>query len=96
VYRVPGGGSTLVWGGFGGGIPRERASKGESAALEGVSEAEESAEKVPAKTKSVPQRLKPPCEQSTFGTAEAVPLSKADFFSRPLKLLHLLNFSLYG
>jgi hypothetical protein len=31
--------------------------------------------------KCVPQRLKPRCEQSTFGTAEAVPLSKTDFFN---------------
>jgi outer membrane lipoprotein carrier protein len=37
--------------------------------------AKESAEK------SVPQRLKPHYEQSTCGTAEAVPLSKTDFFS---------------
>jgi hypothetical protein len=42
---------------------------------------EEDAEKVPRAIKSVPQRLKPRCEQSTFGTAEAVPLSKTDFFS---------------
>jgi hypothetical protein len=34
-----------------------------------------------AKIKNVPQRLKPRREQSTFGTAEAVPLSKTDFFS---------------
>jgi hypothetical protein len=31
--------------------------------------------------KSVPQRLKPRCEQSRCGTAKAVPLSKTDFFS---------------
>jgi hypothetical protein len=37
-------------------------------------------EKVPREIKSVPQRLKPRCEQGTFGTAEAVPLSKTDFF----------------
>jgi hypothetical protein len=43
--------------------------------------AKEGAEKVPCAIKSVPQRLKPRCEQSTFGTAEAVPLSKTDFFS---------------
>jgi hypothetical protein len=39
----------------------------------------EGAEKVSRKTKNVPQRLKPRCEQSTFGTAEAVPLSKTTF-----------------
>jgi hypothetical protein len=42
--------------------------------------AEEGAEKVLRETKSVPQRLKPHYEQSTCGTAEAVPLSKTDFF----------------
>jgi hypothetical protein len=42
--------------------------------------AKEGAEKVPHETKSVPQRLKPHYEQSTCGTAEAVPLSKTDFF----------------
>ena len=31
--------------------------------------------------KSVPQRLKPHCKCATCGTAEAVPLSKTDFFS---------------
>jgi len=41
------------------------------------------AEKVSRETKSVPQRLKPRCDQSTCGTAEAVPLSKTDF-SAPL------------
>src|SRR5882757_9784061 len=41
----------------------------------------EDAEKVPCEIKSVPQRLKPRCEQSTCGTAEAVPLSKTGFFS---------------
>jgi hypothetical protein len=35
---------------------------------------------VPREIKSVPQRLKPRCEQGTCGTAEAVPLSKTDFF----------------
>ena len=39
------------------------------------------AEKVPREIKNVPQRLKPHCKQSAFGTAEAVPLSKTDFFS---------------
>jgi hypothetical protein len=37
------------------------------------------AEKVPPQTKSVPQRLKPRRQQSSYGTAEAVPLSKTDF-----------------
>jgi len=37
--------------------------------------------KVSREIKSVPQRLKPHCEQCTCGTAEAVPLSKMDFFS---------------
>jgi hypothetical protein len=41
----------------------------------------EGAEKVPHETKIVPQRLKAHCEQCTCGTAEAVPLSKTDFFS---------------
>jgi hypothetical protein len=35
---------------------------------------------MPHETKSVPQRLKPHYEQSTCGTAEAVPLSKTDYF----------------
>src|SRR5437868_11384402 len=43
--------------------------------------AKEGAEKVPREIKNVPQRLKPRCKQSAFGTAEAVPLSKTDFFS---------------
>jgi hypothetical protein len=34
-----------------------------------------------AKQKSVPQRLKPHYERDNYGTAEAVPLSKTDFFS---------------
>jgi hypothetical protein len=37
------------------------------------------AEKVPRERKSVPQRLKPRRKQNSFGTAEAVPLSKTDF-----------------
>jgi len=41
----------------------------------------EAAEKVVAKLKSVPQRLKPQSKCSTYGTAEAVPLSKTAFFS---------------
>jgi hypothetical protein len=32
-------------------------------------------------TESVPQRLKPHYEQNICGTAEAVPLSKTDFFN---------------
>jgi hypothetical protein len=35
-------------------------------------------EKLPRERKGVPQRLKPHCEQSSCGTAEAVPLSKTD------------------
>ena len=34
-----------------------------------------------AVSESVPQRLKPRTKQVTYGTAKAVPLSKADFFS---------------
>jgi hypothetical protein len=49
--------------------------------------AKEIAEKVHRKTKNVPQRLKPHYKQSTCGTAEAVPLSKTDFFSTLLKPL---------
>jgi hypothetical protein len=37
---------------------------------------QEDAEKVPRERKSVPQRLKPPCEENTYGTAEAVPLTR--------------------
>jgi hypothetical protein len=37
--------------------------------------AEQAAEKVPSETKSVPQGLKPHCQQNSCGTAEAVPLS---------------------
>jgi hypothetical protein len=32
------------------------------------------------RSKSAPQGLKPHCQQSTFGTAEAVPLSKTGFY----------------
>jgi hypothetical protein len=46
--------------------------------------ASEGDEKVAPQTKSVPQRLKPHCKENTFGTAEAVPLSKTDF-SAPSK-----------
>jgi hypothetical protein len=49
--------------------------------MKGRPGAKEGAEKVLHETKSVPQRLKPHCEQSICGTAEAVPLSKTDFFS---------------
>jgi hypothetical protein len=58
-------------------------AQGDAAVIEGrhTPGAKEGAEKVPRAIKSVPQRLKPRCEQSTFGTAEAVPLSKTDFFS---------------
>jgi hypothetical protein len=37
--------------------------------------------KVAREANSVPQRLKPHCKHDACGTAEAVPLSKADFFS---------------
>ena len=46
---------------------------------------EEGAEKVCGTRKGRPQRLKPYCKDSAYGTAEAVPLSKADFFSILLK-----------
>jgi hypothetical protein len=46
-----------------------------------TSAAKEAAEKVASWRKSVPQRLKPHCKCMTCGTAEAVPLSKTDFFS---------------
>jgi hypothetical protein len=36
-------------------------------------------EKVEPSSKNVPERLKPQYEGSTYGTAEAVPLSKTDF-----------------
>src|ERR1700678_1909845 len=38
--------------------------------------AEEAAEKVVAEPKSVPQRLKPDCKGSAYGTDKSVPLSK--------------------
>jgi hypothetical protein len=37
-------------------------------------------------SRNVPQRLKPRCDQVLFGTAEAVPLSKTDFFDGFLSL----------
>jgi hypothetical protein len=37
--------------------------------------------KVPREATSVPQRLKPHCKNDVCGTAEAVPLSKTEFFS---------------
>jgi hypothetical protein len=43
--------------------------------------AKEGAEKVVRETKSVPQRLKLHCKHDPCGTAEAVPLSKTNFFS---------------
>jgi hypothetical protein len=45
-----------------------------------ISGAEEGAEKVALQTKSVPRRLKPYCNDGSYGTAEAVPLSKTGFF----------------
>jgi hypothetical protein len=50
-----------------------------------TSGAKEGAEKGGAANQNVPQGLKPHCKQNTSGTAEAVPLSKADFFSTPSK-----------
>jgi len=46
-----------------------------------TSGAKENAEKGDATNQNVPQRLKPHCKCVTCGTAEAVPLSKTDFFS---------------
>jgi hypothetical protein len=43
--------------------------------------AKEGAEKVAHEANSRPQRLKPQCKQNACGTAEAVPLSKTDFFN---------------
>jgi hypothetical protein len=45
--------------------------------------------KVENKAKTVPQRLKPDCKCGTYGTAEAVPLSKTEYFN---KLSGLLKF----
>jgi hypothetical protein len=42
--------------------------------------AKEAAEKVRLQRRAVPQRLKPRCKQGTDGTAEAVPLTKQEFF----------------
>jgi hypothetical protein len=39
----------------------------------------EAAEKVRLQRRTVPQRLKPRCKKSTYGTAEAVPLTKQEF-----------------
>jgi hypothetical protein len=47
---------------------------------EQVSGLQRGTEKVPREIKNVPQRLKPHYEQSTCGTAEAMPLSKSGFF----------------
>jgi hypothetical protein len=41
-------------------------------------------EKVENKAKTVPQRLKPDCKCGTYGTAEAVPLSKTEYFNKLL------------
>ena len=38
---------------------------------------------------TVPQRLKPHCKCSGYGTAEAVPLSKAEYFNKLLKRVTL-------
>jgi len=42
--------------------------------------------KSPHGEKSVPQRLKPQCKYMTYGTAEAVPLSRTRVFPQPVKL----------
>src|SRR5258708_33381987 len=42
-------------------------------------------EKSRNKAKTVPQRLKPDCKCGTYGTAEAVPLSKTEYFNKLLK-----------
>jgi hypothetical protein len=39
------------------------------------------------KAKAVPQRLKPHCKYSGYGTAEAVPLSKTEYFNKVLRCL---------
>jgi hypothetical protein len=41
-------------------------------------------EKVENKAKTAPQRLKPDCKCGTYGTAEAVPLSKTEYFNKLL------------
>jgi hypothetical protein len=46
-----------------------------------VTKAKEGAEKAPGTPKTVPQRLKPQSKCNAYGTAEAVPLNKAAFFS---------------
>jgi len=48
-----------------------------------VSGAKEDAEKVLLARNSVPQRLKPDWFDGLYGTAEAVPLRKNEFFSTP-------------
>jgi hypothetical protein len=45
------------------------------------SEPEEGAEKVALQARSVPRRLKPHCNDSSYGTGEPVPLIKTGFFS---------------
>jgi hypothetical protein len=42
-------------------------------------------------TEIVPQRLKPHYEQSTCGTAEAVPLSKTDFLAPSYELFGIVG-----
>ena len=64
-----------------GGLSEIEADRGTNCGFEGRPGAEEGAEKMPRGPKSVPQRLKPHCKQSSFGTAEAVPLSETDFFN---------------
>jgi hypothetical protein len=45
---------------------------------------QELVEKGNAQTKNVPHRLKPRFKHCTYGTAEAVPLSKTEYFNKPL------------
>jgi hypothetical protein len=41
------------------------------------------------RAKPAPQRLKPHCKCSTYGTAEAVPLSRTEYFKKfPASLSH--------
>jgi hypothetical protein len=57
-----------------------RAYEGRDRAANIPSGAKQAAGKVRLQGRTVPQRLKPRCKQETYGTAEAVPLTKRDFF----------------
>jgi hypothetical protein len=63
--------------------------RGSALALRGRTPgAEETAEKVAARTKCRPQRLKPCCKCSTYGTGKPVPLSTTEAkpsFQQPVK-----------